>query len=1176
MVVSTRRMTAGSGYRYLLRTVAAGDGNRSMSTPLTRYYTETGTPPGSWLGSGVANFGQGQLQPGMEVTADELALLIGMGRDPITGDQLGRAYPEYEKCAGRIKERVNALDPEMTLEDCAAETTRIEMDEKAAGPRKPVAGYDLTFSVPKSVSVLWAVADAATQQRIVDAHHATVTDVIDLFEREVAATRAGFANHNGAVAQVNVAGVAAVAYDHYDSRSADPQLHTHVVVSNKVLTVMDGKWRSLDGRPVFASNTALSAHYNALLADRLTRDLGVEWEQRARGADRNSQWEIAGIPEDLIKEFSSRSRDIDVEKDRLIDEYIATHGRRPSERTIVSLRAQATLATRPPKEIQSLAELTAAWRTRTGRVLGSDAGTLVRQSIDRPDTARSPGVLEDEDVQLLAKTVLLQVSEKRSTWTHWNVMAEASRQTMDHRFATVEARETAIHQITEAAEAHSIRLTPPELASSPPAFQRPDGTSVFRPKHAEKYTSQQILDAEDRLLHASERLGAPTASAAAVARASRRELSRSQQEALVAIATSGRQVDLLVGPAGAGKTTAMRALRHAWIFEHGPGSVSGLAPSAAAAQALANDLGIGCDNTAKWIHEHAQGNPDYQFRPNQLVILDEATLAGTHALDQLARIANDAGAKVLLVGDPYQLQSVDAGGAFSLLVDRRTSAPQLAMIHRFTHDWEKTASLRLRRSDTDVIATYAHQDRLRDGTTDQMVDAAYLAWRSDTINGRASVLIADSAHAVRNLNERARAERILLDQTTGPDGAREVELAGQVRASVGDLVITRRNDRTLTTANRCGWVKNGDRWLITAVRADGAIEVERTDRRRGGHAVLPAEYVAENVDLGYAITAHRAQGITVDTAHVMVSTSSSHGDVYVGMTRGREANIAYVALDQPDELHSPPDHQDLTAASVLYGILKHSHTDLSAHQMADDEAVAYGSVAQLVAEIETIAADAQRDRFSVLLQSAGLTDEQHRAVVSSPAFGPLVSALRFAEAQHVRLPDLLRRAVAQHHFDDADDIAAVLRSRLRVLGARSGRGASRPPDLAAGLFPRPRGEMTPADRQAIDERVNLVEHRVAAVVRDAINRHDVWVRRLRRICPSEVSAQEWENTLRTVAAYRDRYGITSDQPLGGTALNETQAGDRARAADQIRHARRAQQMVAGRGAPSDALPLLPQ
>jgi conjugative relaxase-like TrwC/TraI family protein len=316
-------MSAGSGYQYLLRSVAAGDGSRALSTPLTRYYSAVGTPPGRWLGSGVRAFGSGQLAAGMQVTEEQLALLIGMGRDPVTGEQFGRAYPSYKRLSDRIDERVAALDPEMTQEECAAETSRIEAEETAAGMRHAVAGFDLTFSVPKSVSVLWAVADAVTQERIADAHHAAVADLIDFFEREVASTRAGISDSDGAVAQVSVAGVAAVAYDHFDSRAGDPQLHTHVVVSNKVLTVMDGRWRSLDGRPVFSSVTGLSAHYNALLADCLSRDIGIEWELRERGADRNPQWEIVGVSDELIAEFSSRAREIELKKDELIGEYVA-------------------------------------------------------------------------------------------------------------------------------------------------------------------------------------------------------------------------------------------------------------------------------------------------------------------------------------------------------------------------------------------------------------------------------------------------------------------------------------------------------------------------------------------------------------------------------------------------------------------------------------------------------------------------------------------------------------------------------------------------------------------------------------------------------------------------------------------------------------------------------------
>ncbi len=1145
-----RRMSAGSGYQYLLRSVAAGDGNRVLSTPLTRYYSEVGTPPGRWLGSGVGAFGAGQIRQGMQVTEEQLALLVGMGRDPVTGEQLGRAYPSYKRLADRIEERVGALDPEMTQDDCAAETTRIEAEETAAGMRRAVAGFDLTFSVPKSVSVLWGVADAVTQERIVAAHHGAVADVIALFEREVAATRTGISDADGAVAQVDVAGVAAVAYDHFDSRAGDPQLHTHVVIANKVLTVMDGRWRSLDGRPVFASRTGLSAHYDALLADRLSRDLGIEWELRQRGPDRNPRWEVAGVTDDLITEFSSRTREIELKKDELIAEYVARHGRMPSARTIVELRAHATLATRPPKEVRSLADLTAGWRQRAAERLRTEP-TGWSQSV----IGREGDLLTAEDVPLTAieaisAEVVASVSVKRAVWTHWNLMAEAAKQTMDLRFATTEDREAVVGLIVDAAQARSVVLTPPELALSPARFQREDGTSRFRPRHSEKYSSLAVLEAEARLLARAEKMTAPTVSAGVAGRAGGPggvSLTVQQRCAVESVCRSGRQVDLLVGPAGAGKTTTMRALRTAWIQGKGRGSVVGLAPSAAAAQALADDLGVACENTSKWLHEYDHGRTE--LRGGQLVIVDEATLADTGTLDRLTGIAAGAGAKILLVGDPHQLQSVDAGGAFALLVDRRADVPALNEIHRFVNEWEKEASLALSRGDVRVIATYGRHKRIHEGLTEEMVDAAYVAWRADCSAGRASILVTESAGDVRALNERARAERLLLD---GAVDDREAQLGDGCRASVGDIVITRQNDRRIR-AMRGGWVKNGDRWLVTDIRRDGSVMVKRLGVR-GGRTVLPPEYVAEHLDLGYAVTARRAQGVTVDTAHVVVTASTTRENLYVSMTRGRESNIAYVALDQPDDSHSTPEADDVTARTVLYGVLQHSGADLSATQTIEAEYELHGGIDRLAAELETIAADAQHDRFVDLLRGSGLTAEQHAAVVESTAFGPLAAALRRAEAYHHDLDRLVPRVVGRHGLDDADDIAAVMRYRVDKLATTPPRGCHLRPRLIAGLIPEPLGEMSQEDRQAINERRDLIESRARALAENAVTNHAAWTRRIKSRLGDAGDAGDaaWLEAAITVAAYRDRYQITSDLPVGGGVKNEVQRAERQRALSALR------------------------
>jgi hypothetical protein len=663
------------------------------------------------------------------------------------------------------------------------------------------------------------------------------------------------------------------------------------VVANKVLTVIDGRWRSLDGRPVFSSVTGLSMHYNALLADRLSRDIGVEWELRQRGVERNPQWEVAGISDELIGEFSSRSREIELKKDELIAEYVVRHGRMPSPKTIVELRAQATLATRPPKELRSLVDLTAEWRRRASERLGADATAWAATLLGAGGAPLTVDDVPLAAIEAIGADVVAAVEVKRSVWNHWNLMAEASKQTMDLRFATTSDREAVVSMVVDAAQGQSVSLTPPELAISPVRFQREDGTSVFRPRHSAKYSSTAIIEAEARLQARSEAPTAPTVRRSGVARAvmhSNGRLSTQQRTALESITTSGRLVDLLVGPAGAGKTTTMRALRSAWLIEHGQGTVIGLAPSATAAQALADDLGVACDNTAKWLHEYDHGRTD--LRAGQLVIIDEATLAGTTTLDRISGVAEAAGAKVLLVGDPYQLQSVEAGGAFALLVDRRTDAPELTDIHRFVNEWERHASLALRRGEVEVISTYVRQKRIREGLTDEMLDRAYEAWRADCSAGKASILVTESSLAVRTLNERARAERLLLD---GAVDGREIPLAAGNSASVGDVVVTRRNERTLRTSAG-GWVKNGDRWRVVDIRRDGSVLVDRLDPRRRGKAVLPPGYVGEYVDLGYAVTAHRAQGITVDTSHVVVTPSTTRENLYVSMSRGRESNIAYV------------------------------------------------------------------------------------------------------------------------------------------------------------------------------------------------------------------------------------------------------------------------------------------
>ncbi|WP_176387171.1 AAA family ATPase, partial [Leucobacter sp. 7(1)] len=492
-----------------------------------------------------------------------------------------------------------------------------------------------------------------------------------------------------------------------------------------------------------------------------------------------------------------------------------------------------------------------------------------------------------------------------------------------------------------------------------------------------------------------------------------------------------------------------------------------------------------------------------------------------------------------------QLQSVTAGGAFSLLVHDRNDAPELLDVHRFVNDWEKSTSLDLRHGRPEAIDTYTAHGRINGGNTEAMIDAAYTAWRTDALAGVSTVLIADSNESVHALNQRARAD-LILDGTV--NARREVALEGDARAGVGDTIITRKNDRRLRTPR--GWVRNGDRWIVTDIRNDGSLTARRADSR--GTVILPADYVSDHVDLGYAVTAFRAQGITTDTSHVLVDPSTTRENLYVAMTRGRHANLVYVATDRPDDNHTTPhpaDDPDATARSVLYRVLQHVGAELSAHETITAEHETWGSVGQLAAEYETIAQAAQHDRFATLIRNSGLTPEEAEDTIHSDAFGALTAELRQAEANHHNIDALMPRMVAARGFGDADDIASVLHHRLaRATDRPAGSGRTRKaPRLIAGLIPEATGPMSAEMRKALKERRELIQQRAEAVLDQALAERQEWVLALGDTPAEPRAAAAWKRRARTVAAYRDRYGITTRNPLGPAPDTDAQKIDAARA-----------------------------
>jgi hypothetical protein len=385
-------------------------------------------------------------------------------------------------------------------------------------------------------------------------------------------------------------------------------------------------------------------------------------------------------------------------------------------------------------------------------------------------------------------------------------------------------------------------------------------------------------------------------------------------------------------------------------------------------------------------------------------------------------------------------------------------------------------------------------------------------------------------------------------------------------------VITRRNDRQLRSSQT--WVRNGDRWIVIHVNRNGSVQVRRQGRRWGSTVLLPTDYVRHHLELGYAVTSHRAQGVTADTAHVVVTRGMTRENLYVAMTRGREANSAYIAVDRPDAAHVGPrsgDDKDATACSVLRGVLQHVGTEQSAHETIVTEQAAWGSVAQLAAEYETIAAAAQHDRWMELVRGSGVSPSQ---AIKPQAFGALTAELRRAEAHHFDVQKLIASAVSARGLEDAQDVAAVLCARIaQSITRHTGAGRSRKsPRLIVGIIPKAVGPMTAEMLQALDERSNLIEARSRAVLKEALSAGDAWTRELGADLQGSVTTV-WRQYACTVAAYRDRYAIDGASALGSVPQTMVQRRDAAHARSALGAAKR---LANGLGAFSAERPGVPQ
>ncbi|MBA3527808.1 MAG: relaxase domain-containing protein, partial [Propionibacteriaceae bacterium] len=687
--MSVHVLHAGNGYVYLTRSVAAHDARLGRADSLADYYVAKGQPPGHWAGAGAAGLGVSGV-----VTEAQMKSLFGEGRHPdadriaaglvaagagveeaVQATRLGRRFPRYRSTvraakvvrdgyrsagqrvgrplsgAERLSVRQHVLAAEFGRTHGRAPLDPVELDQIVAGEtsarRDAVAGYDLVFTPVKSVAVLWGIGSETTRKAIFDAHQVAVGDALAWLETHAAFTRTG----DRGQAQIDTTGVTAALFHHWDSRAGDPDLHTHVAISNKVQG-RDGTWRSIDGRAVFAAAVSLSERYNTRIEDELRGRLGVEFIERCGtgdGAGKRPVREIDGVPEALLQAFAKRRHGIEQVYAELLAEFRTANGRDPSKATRLRLYQQATLAERPDKaQGRSLQDLVAGWRHEADTVLAvDDAGSVVEAA-----ALHRPGTVAAVDVEKVAAAVTAILEGSRATWTAHHVRAEAHRQLRQHQTDDREALvETVVAAATEPGRV--LRIETPRTLDEPVELRRVSGESVFVEHASTRYTTLTLLDAEERIVAAARQTTRHHLTATildvAVSRAAEagRALSVEQRDLARAFACSNRFLLLGLAPAGAGKTTAMRVVVNAW--QTSGRDVVALAPSAGAAEVLRAELGADADTLAKFDHDQAP------IAPGTLVLVDEAGMAGTLILDRLVSRARQAGAVVRLLGDDQQL-----------------------------------------------------------------------------------------------------------------------------------------------------------------------------------------------------------------------------------------------------------------------------------------------------------------------------------------------------------------------------------------------------------------------------------------------------------------------------------------------------------------------------------------
>jgi conjugative relaxase-like TrwC/TraI family protein len=918
VVLSVAKLTPGQE-RYYERSVAAG---------LDDYYAGRGESPGVWTGRGAAELGlEGVVAEG------QLGALI-CGLHPLTQERLR----SHSKARVITVERINPYT-----------------DERRIQQKKllPVAGFDLVFSVPKSISLLHALGDEETRRGVNEAHLAAWQAALAYLEEEACVVRRG---RNGVIREYG-RGFVAAAYQHRTSRAQDPHLHTHVIVANIAQSPTDAKWRALDGEAILKNYRLAAGYlYEAHLRFELSSSLGVEWEVPAKG------WaELRGISREVIREFSTRRQQL-VEQMR--------------EKGAAGFYAaqRAAVETREPKEHIDLATLREDWRARAAEHgLGRAAlAQLVHRSGRREPTTAE---LREMANRLLGPNGL---TERRTAFSEPELV-----------MAWAEA-------VAQGAPVERIRRLSARFVATDGIEPVGESPTPGRPA---RYSTAELIQTELRALAIAERgagIGAPRVSEDLVQRivAERNGvLLSAEQEAMVrAVCASRDRVVCVVGLAGSGKTTATHAVAEAFRAAGVP--VLGAAPSGVAAEKLQDATGIRSTTLHRLIGESEGGLP-----AGCLLVIDEAGMAETRILTPLLERLEQAKGKALLIGDGHQLPAVGAGGLFAGIVERH-GAIELTENHRQHDTLERGALAAVRNGlgrDYLVFAEKRARLVVSDNPIEMRIRLLADWWSAAHDDLASNIMIALRRRDVAELNALARE----LMETHGRLGSDRFTVNG-CEFAAGDRVVCLRNDVVLE-------VKNGTRGSVESVDQERRTLVVTTDR--GNQVELTRQYLGGgHVRHAYALTGHSGQGVTVDRVFVLGTGDARLQEWgYVALSRAREETKVYVTASVHERESHFHDLDDRDPATRFAQALEESAIERLA---VDQRPMPSGPKHQTRAEIARSAiTDEQREQISIVEKQRLVLSKTRRDAERKleQAQRELKRTGRFSRARH---KDALRSEIA--------------------------------------------------------------------------------------------------------------------------------------------------------------------